>query len=789
MAGFEGADHVNGKGEALDMVSVTGHDARLDADYAVVARLGMRTVRESVGWRLCERPTGFRMAAARFDFSRPLRLAESASRHGVQVLWSLMHYGMPSDVSIFDDAFCGRLAEFAGAAARALRGLGEMAAVYTPINEINYLAWAVTASEQMHSYRRASSAHAEATRAGRDLGFDVKCRLVRATLAAMLAIRAEDSRARFLHIEPLTQVVAPAHEPHRAAEAESVTAWQWQAWDMLQGTLLPELGGSPAALDLLGVNYYHSCQWELVSGQRLEWHLRDPRRVPLSALLRKASKRYGKSLLIAETSHVGEGRGEWLRDVASEVERARATGVPIDGVCLYPIIDRPDWNDPRQWHRSGLWEAAPEAGGPLRRQLDGGYARTLRRVQRQLPQPNHPSSIAMPHLVVFSHLRWSFVFQRPQHLLSRLALRTPVVFIEEPLRCEGPAWIERSSPAPGVQVLRPHTPVDAVGFHDDQLSTLEPLIGEWLGSEGIDDYAVWFYTPMALPMLQELAPRAVVYDCMDELAAFKNAPRQMRQRETALLKSADLVLTGGPSLYEAKRSHNPNVLCLPSAVDAAHYAASRAVADVDAMRRADAVQGAIVGPRLGFFGVIDERLDIALITALADAHAGWQIVMVGPVVKIDPATLPQRSNLHWLGQQPYELLPQLVAGWSVCLMPFAMNDSTRFISPTKTLEYMAAGKPVVSTPVEDVVVMFGDLVGIAADAPEFIAACEQAMGEGEQAQRERQAAMAEGVAHYSWDETAATISAAIAQVLARPALVDVATPEAQPKRAAAAGAR
>ena len=275
----------------------------------------------------------------------------------------------------------------------------------------------------------------------------------------------------------------------------------------------------------------------------------------------------------------------------------------------------------------------------------------------------------MPCLVVFSHLRWSFVFQRPQHLLSRLARRHPVVFIEEPVRCEEAAWIERTSPCAGVQVLRPHTPIDAFGFHDDQLSLLEPMIAGWLDDEGIDDYVCWLYTPMALPLLQGLAPRAVVYDCMDELSAFKGAPRQMKQRETALMKRADVVLTGGPALYELKRTLHHNVLCLPSAVDARHYDAARARSDGDAMARADVLQGAIAEPRLGFFGVIDERLDLGLVAAAADADPRWQIVMVGPVVKIDPAALPQRPNLHWLGQQSYELLPQIVAGWSSASCP------------------------------------------------------------------------------------------------------------------------
>ncbi|MDQ6627543.1 MAG: glycosyltransferase, partial [Pseudomonadota bacterium] len=283
----------------------------------------------------------------------------------------------------------------------------------------------------------------------------------------------------------------------------------------------------------------------------------------------------------------------------------------------------------------------------------------------------------------------------------------------------------------------------------------------------IDDYIVWFYTPMALPLLGDLEPRAVVYDCMDELAAFKNAPRQMRQRETALLKSADLVLTGGPRLYEAKRHSNRNVLCLPSAVDAAHYAAKRATADTSAMQRAAALQDHVPRPRLGFFGVIDERIDLQLVASVADAEPSWQIVMVGPVVKIDAAGLPHRPNLHWLGQQPYELLPQLVAGWDLCLMPFALNESTAFISPTKTLEYMAAGKPVVSTPVHDVKVLFSDVVAIAETCEAFVGACRAALAETTLRSADRKLRMQQCVRRYSWDETAATVSAALEAALSR----------------------
>ncbi|MDP9108990.1 MAG: FAD-dependent oxidoreductase [Pseudomonadota bacterium] len=343
-------------------------------------------------------------------------------------------------------------------------------------------------------------------------------------------------------------------------------------------------------------------------------------------------------------------------------------------------------------------------------------------------------------------MRWDFVFQRPQHLLSRLAQTYRVVFVEEPIFKEGEHRLDFSSPAPGVTVCKPYTSIQAPGFHDDQLPVLQRLTAE-LVPDG-EKPIVWFYTPMALPLLQQFDPSLVVYDCMDELSAFANAPRQLLQREAALLNIADLVFTGGPSLYEAKRTRTAHAHCFASSVDVGHFG--------QALQRDQShpLQAAIAHPRLGYYGVIDERLDLALIGALADAHPDWQIVLVGPVVKIDPATLPQRPNLHYLGQQPYAALPSFLAGWDVCLMPFALNASTRFISPTKVLEYMAAELPIVSTAIADVVKPYGGVVSIGRDAPDFIAKCEAALAQDAAASETMRAQMREIVGQTSWDRTA-----------------------------------
>ena len=375
---------------------------------------------------------------------------------------------------------------------------------------------------------------------------------------------------------------------------------------------------------------------------------------------------------------------------------------------------------------------------------------------------------ALPPLIVFSHLRWGFVFQRPQHLLTRLAKDFKVYFVEEPVFNDAEPYLASSTPFPGVEVLVPHTRVRATGFHDDQLAVLEALLANFACERGIADPFVWLYTPMALPLVADLEPRAVVYDCMDDLASFKLAPRQLIQRESALMKLADLVLTGGPSLYEARRDLHPNVHCLPSAVDGEHFRAERLNPQSAEFAAAAALHEGIPHPRMGFFGVIDERLDLALVTQLAELRPDWQIVMVGPVVKIDAAALPQRPNIRWLGMQGYNMLPYLQAHWDVCMLPFALNEATRFISPTKTLEYLAGGKPVVGTPIHDVQALYGKAVRIAADAPAFAQACEAAMLEQGGAREQRRLQGQALVDGCTWDGTASRIRGLLMEFVKAP---------------------
>lgn len=369
-------------------------------------------------------------------------------------------------------------------------------------------------------------------------------------------------------------------------------------------------------------------------------------------------------------------------------------------------------------------------------------------------------------IAVFSHLRWDFVFQRPQHLLSRLSRNNSIFFIEEPVRGDGPEhWEKRQVSGSAVIVCTPVTPIEAPGFCEEQMPYLKRLMSSLVAtSPQLSQASAWFYTPMALPLAQFLKPGLIIYDCMDELSGFQGAPPQLREREAELFRLADVVFTGGRSLYEAKRMKHPNVHCFPSSVDTAHYIQ----AQNPTMDHPD--QARLKHPRLGFFGVIDERLDIELVRRLGESHPEWEIVLVGPVVKIDPSTLPQLPNVHYFGQRSYSELPQFLAGWDVCLLPFALNDATRYISPTKTLEYMAGDKPIVSTPIRDVAEPYGEVVRIAASPADFITACEGALNESNAEKSQRVLRMREILDSTSWDSTASRMEAAMQKAIATPSV-------------------
>lgn len=322
-------------------------------------------------------------------------------------------------------------------------------------------------------------------------------------------------------------------------------------------------------------------------------------------------------------------------------------------------------------------------------------------------------------VLCFSHLRWDFVYQRPNHLMSRAARDQRVFYVEEPVGGPEPTLDLRRRE--GVTVVVPVVPSEYTA--SVRTATLRQMISEFVVAQGVLRPVLWYYTPMSFAWSDHLAGSAVVYDVMDELSAFRFAPPELGELEQALLARADLVLTGGRRLFESRRDRHSNVHLFPSSVDVAHFASAREPIPEPAD------QAAIDRPRIGYFGVIDERIDLDLLRALAARRPEWQFVLVGPTAKIDTQDIPDAPNIHVLGKKPYAELPAYLAGWDATMMPFALNDATRYISPTKTPEYLAGGRPVASTSIADVVEPYGrrGLVEIGDGTRGFEAALERAL--------------------------------------------------------------
>lgn len=363
-------------------------------------------------------------------------------------------------------------------------------------------------------------------------------------------------------------------------------------------------------------------------------------------------------------------------------------------------------------------------------------------------------------LVCFSHLRWDFVYQRPQHLLTRCARERRVFFVEEPVYDTSSMRLEMREADAGVRVVVPHLP-DGLRSEIAINAVMQEMLRQMFFDHDILEYVFWYYTPMALSFTHHFKPLASVYDCMDELSAFKDADSKLPLLEKQLFRKVDLVFTGGQSLYEAKRDQHPSIYAFPSSIDREHFGKARtAISD-------PADQANIPHPRLGFFGVIDERFDIELLDRVAAARPEWSFVIIGPVVKIDQETLPKHANIHYLGARKYDELPRYLSGWDIALLLFARNASTRFISPTKTPEYLAAGKPVISTSIRDVVRPYGELklVEITDTPEEFIRAAEKILASS--GQSEWLSKVDGFLKEISWDKTWAQMSKLISEVVER----------------------
>lgn len=363
-----------------------------------------------------------------------------------------------------------------------------------------------------------------------------------------------------------------------------------------------------------------------------------------------------------------------------------------------------------------------------------------------------------PLFVCFSHLRWDFVWQRPQHLLSRAAKAYRVLLVEEPLYEPGIVpYMHVSSRPQGITVAVPMLPT---GIDPTRaVAAQRGLVDRLLAREPEPAQVLWYYTPMALAFTSHLESDLCVYDNMDELSLFRGASQELMDLEAELFSRADVVFTGGASLYEAKRARHKNIYAFPSSIEFDHFAKARRPGGRDPRD-----QEAIPQPRLGFFGVIDERMNLDLVRELAALRPDWHLVMIGPTAKIDPANLPQAENIHWLGPKAYSELPHYLAHWDIGFMPFALNEATRFISPTKTPEFLAAGVPVVSTPITDVIRPYGDkgLVEIASTADEVVSRAEALLLRPKAAWLHK---VDRHLAAGSWDKTWAAMHRAMLEAL------------------------
>jgi UDP-galactopyranose mutase len=379
-----------------------------------------------------------------------------------------------------------------------------------------------------------------------------------------------------------------------------------------------------------------------------------------------------------------------------------------------------------------------------------------------------------PAIVCLSHLGWDHVWQRPQQLLSRLARRYPVLYINEPTidpALSGPpsaCLVERRGPVVAWQPVFP----DRAEVYARWRACYAELVAELLVQHGwarrrgdeltaVRPIILWFYTPTPVYMAELLPASLVVFDVMDDLASFRGASADLALREAMLLRRADLVFAGGHTLFAARRERHANIHLFPSGVDLEHFAST--------LRPQTEVAEAIADlprPVLGYYGVIDERIDLPLLDALATEHPEWSIVLVGPVSKIEPTSLPRRPNLHYPGQQPYSELPRFLKGFDVCLMPFAINGATRSISPTKALEYMAAHRPIVSTPVPDVVANWADVLSVADTPAAFGAAITAALHERVDERARREQRQRTVLAASTWDTIVARMGELIERELA-----------------------
>lgn len=707
VGGFEGADHLNAAGIPLDLVRASGHLDQLEGDHARAAAAGFSSVRESIGWRVSEDGRGV------IDLDRAQCVADSARRHGLQVVWTLMHYGVPTGVSLHDDALIERFVRFAQRVAQVLATRSERPPVFNPINEISFLAWAASQPHLLHPPNNTEGVDDQTVR---ERGYNAKCRLVRAALLAMRAMKEVEPRCVFMHAEPLVHVVAPRGRPELANLANTVCGWQWQAWNLLAGLERPELGGHGDSIDVMGLNHYHDSQWELETGQRLDWQAGDARRQSLCDLMLTAWKRYGKPLMLAETSHVGGGRARWLHEMAGQVSEVLGRSVPVQGLCLYPLTDRPDWNEPAHWHRSGLWHVANNEPGLPRIVETQGLA-ALKSWQQYLP--NRPT-VDQPLVVVVCHRPWGEASHRTRHLMEQVARRWRVLWLEAPCPWDGAERLETRACGPTLERLTPYLARASCGPQAWSSEQLINLVLKHLETADLKPDAVWLTEPAALPLALALAPTCLVYQ------ARAAADGQAHLQATAL-READVVVSVDEAGSLACMAAGRPVNRIASGVDLEHFGPDTCDPLAWASMEACSLQGHLPHPRVGFAGAIDARLDLALIVRVAQAHPNWHFVMVGPVCQPDRADLPDQANITWLGEQAPEIMPALMSQWDLAWLPWQAGPNTVGACPTQVLEYLASGLAVVAPWIRELVPLAPAGVRLASNHTMLSRACQVAL--------------------------------------------------------------
>jgi beta-glucosidase/6-phospho-beta-glucosidase/beta-galactosidase/glycosyltransferase involved in cell wall biosynthesis len=578
---------------------------------------------------------------------------------------------------------------------------------------------------------------------------------------------------------------------------------------------------NPQFPSVLGLDYYANSEWQLEQHHQEIRQRRTESPVGIYGIGSAYYQRYGLPMMLTETSIDGKAinREIWLEQTVSDCRRLREEGVPLLGYFWWPLIDQVDWDGALthrvgKIHEVGLFNLHRSADGTLTRHatplvkqfariVDQGDEAAGTIAEIYVPAPRHDDdtpigveaqprasrpSPALPAadasasvasasandrktdaygILVFSHLRWGFVWQRPQQFLSRFARKHRILFIEEPffdLAAGQPPRIDYHKVMPNVTVVTPHV---APEWHRNPKLPAELRRFTHQALENVNDDGdferplLWYYSPMdSAWSLGHFENRGVVYDCMDELSQFSGAPRALVQNEARLMQNADIVFTGGYELGEKKRSEHPNVHTFGCGVEYDHFSKAdqddtAVPPDIDFVGR----------PVIGWFGVVDERVDYSLIGEMARLRPDWSFTIIGPVVKIDPNILPHSPNLYWMGGRDYQVLPNYCRKFDVCMMPFAINAATQYINPTKGLEYMATGRPIVSTPVRDVVRQWSEIIRVASGSGDFLAAIEDALARrGGDPRVDRGIKLAQ---QCSWDSTVSKMQSLIGEAISK----------------------